>query len=100
MTTGFEIVRAFENHQKGNSGNYATDGKALTLFNNRIAEYRDGVIYFTLAGWNSNTTKKALNWLTGVHIQTKRGTLTNNGHEINSNDWYPVVPLTCEAVQG
>ena len=83
-----DLIKAFEEGKKGKSGNYASDGKALTLFNNRIAEHRQDGIYFTLAGWNTNTTKKAVNWLEGVQVHTKRGKLYNGENEISKNEWY------------
>jgi len=84
------VIRNFESGLKGSGGNYFTDGNSLFLFGNMIAEHRENGIYFTLAGWNSQTTKKALNRLSGVCVHTKKGILYNNDQEINPNDWYPV----------
>lgn len=68
-----EIARAFQNREAKTIGNSRTDGNALYLFNNKIAEYRCGELWITNAGWNSMTTKERLNGLGGVYIQQVRG---------------------------
>ncbi len=66
-----EICRAFENRQSKRSGNSETDGTSLFLHRNKIAEWRDGVLWITNAGWQSNTTRERLNGLQGVAINQK-----------------------------
>ncbi len=64
-----EIVRAFRNGEVKKIGNSYTDGNALFLFDNKIAEFRKGYLWITNAGWRSATTKERLNALPGVNIQ-------------------------------
>lgn len=44
---------------------------------------------FTLAGWNTTTTKSRLRAL-GVGVETKRGRVYYNGKEIDVSKWYEV----------
>jgi len=85
------VIRNFESGLKGSGGNYFTDGNSLFLFGNMIAKHTENGIMFSLAGWNSQTTKKALNRLSGVCVHTKKGILYNKDQEINDHDWYPVL---------
>jgi hypothetical protein len=85
-----QIVEKFENGQNAKSGNYESSNGSLYLHGNEIAKIEDNQVFFTLAGWNSLTTKRALNDLNSVHIHTVRGTLMNFDKEIDSNTWYKV----------
>ena len=68
-----EIARAFQNREAKTIGNSRTDGNSLYLFNNKIAEYREGELWITDAGWMTATTKERLNGLGGVYIRQFRG---------------------------
>lgn len=83
-----QVIQAFENKQSAKSGNYESDSNSLFLFGNEIAKHTDKGVMFTLSGWNSPTTRKALSQLTGVCLRTVKGELFNNGVKINSTDWY------------
>ena len=85
------VIQNFEAGLKGSGGNYFTDGNSLFLFGNMIAKHTENGIMFSLAGWNSQTTKKTLSRLSGVCVHTKKGILYNNDQEINDHDWYPVL---------
>jgi hypothetical protein len=61
--------------------NSRTDGKALFLFNNKIAEHRDDGLYITNAGWFSLTTKERLNGLPDVSIRQSKKKWYLNGNE-------------------
>lgn len=65
------ICGAFENQRSAKLGNTQTDGEALYLHGNKIAEWREGVLWISNAGWTSNTTKERLNGLRGVSISQK-----------------------------
>lgn len=80
---------AFENRQKCTSGNTYTDGNALYLHGNKIAEWRDGELWISNAGWSSVTTKERLNGLRGVSIYQKDYTWFLNGVEW-SGEWVQV----------
>lgn len=74
-----ETTSAFMNRNTRTLGNTMTDGNALYLHGNKIAEWRDGDLYISNAGWTSNTTKERLNGLRNVHIFQKRGQWYLNG---------------------
>lgn len=85
-----QVIDLFECKKSAKSGNYESDGKSLFLFGNEIAQHREDGIYISLAGWNSNTTKKALNYLSGVDVSSRSGNIKLNGTLINSQDWFKV----------
>lgn len=62
------IVGAFLNRQDACRDNTYTDGNALFLFGKKIAEWRDGRIWITDAGWDTATTKERLNGIPGVSV--------------------------------
>jgi len=90
-----QIVSAFLAGHARKIGNTHTDGSAIYLHGNKIAEKRFAdprppgasawVIYITTAGWNTNTTKDRLRGLPGVSIVTKRGQLFLNGVKWDGN---------------
>ena len=63
----------------------------LYLFDNLIAlkDRETNEIKFTLAGWNSVTTRERLQAI-GVQISSKQWTPYYNGKAINTNEWYQV----------
>jgi hypothetical protein len=95
-----QIVTAFEQRRALKIDNSETDGTSLWLFGNKIAEYREGGIWITNAGWSSVTTKERLNGLTGVHITQKKGEWYLNGNfwqgewtSVNENNGIVSTPL-------
>lgn len=74
-----EVCSAFMNRQRYSGGNSTTDGDALYLHGNKIAEWRDGQLWITNARWKSNVTKERLNGLNGVSVTQKSGTWFLNG---------------------
>lgn len=75
---------------KSQGGNYFTDGQGLFLFGNKIAEHREDGVYFTMAGYNSLTTKQALNHLNHVSIHSRQGVIKNFDEVIEDDKWYKV----------
>lgn len=71
-----QIVRAFLSGETRTISNSRSENGRLYLFNNLIAEYRNGSLWITNAGWSSATTKERLNALPNVRIHQRRG------------DWY------------
>ena len=93
-----EIARAFHNREAKTIGNSRTDGNALYLFNNKIAEiFNDGELWITNAGWMTATTKERLNGLNGVRINQLRGNWYLNG-ELWDGRWICVSNNEVEAV--
>jgi hypothetical protein len=76
-----QIVRAFRNGERKKIGNSRTDGRALYLHENKIAEFRNQELWITNAGWTSRTTKERLNGLPLVSIYQERGVWYLNGRE-------------------
>lgn len=64
-------------------------GVSLSLHGNRIAHKdSDGVVRFTLAGWNTLTTRSRLNNVIGVNVHNLYGSPYLNSEPINSHTWY------------
>ena len=84
------IIDSFLNHETKKEGNYSTDGTSFFLHGNPIVRHTENAIEISLCGWNSNTTKRALNDFFGVNVRTVKGKLTLNNEPINSKDWYKV----------
>lgn len=75
-----EVVSAFLASRTRTVANTRTDGSTLYLHGNAIAQRReDGVVWVTLAGWDTPTTRERLNGLPGVRVSTKRGQAYLNG---------------------
>ena len=85
-----EIVRAFENGETLSKSNTRTDGQAIYLHGNKIAEREDGELFISLAGWNTNTTRERLNGLRDVRLTTKQGQAYLNGKPITDDGWYKI----------
>ena len=64
-------------------------GVKVYLHGNCIYAVYDGVARFTLAGWNTPTTRSRLNAL-GVGVYQKNWKAMRNGQEINSREWYTI----------
>ncbi len=77
-----EIIDAWSNGREKTISNTYTDGKAIFLHGNKIAEFKSGDIYITLAGWSTATTRERLNGIPGVHVTQKRGV-----QYLNGKDW-------------
>ena len=74
------ICRAFEQGRVLKIDNSETDGQNLWLFGNKIAQFRNGEIWITDAGWSSKTTRERLNGLSGVQISQRAGSWYLNGN--------------------
>ena len=56
-----QIKEAFDAQKPRAVGNTMTDGQAVFLHGNKIIERRKYGVYFTLAGWNTPTTRERIN---------------------------------------
>lgn len=61
----------------------------LRLWGNLIAFRKYDKTYFTLAGWNTVTTRDRLEGI-GVKISTRQGIAYYKGQPISDNCWYEV----------
>ncbi len=85
------IKAAFEAGRNLTVGNTRTDGKAVYLFGNLIIlKTEAGEVLFTLAGWNTVTTRSRVNAIVGAGVYVKRGEPHRNGEPIESNKLYLV----------
>jgi hypothetical protein len=75
-----KIVDAFLRGQLKKVDNTFTDGAAIWLHRNMIAEMRENGLWISNAGWFSKTTKERLNGLPDVSICQKKGEWYLNGH--------------------
>ena len=71
-----QIAEAFYAERELKINNTYTDGQAVWLHGNKIIERRRDGIWFTLAGWNTNTTRERLNGIlrhVRIHIHYVKG---------------------------
>ena len=80
------IVDAFMLGKNLKLGNSRTLNDAIYLHNNKIAEWREGVLWISNAGWFSRTTKDRLNGLSGVYIRQENYQWYLNG-ELWDGNW-------------
>jgi hypothetical protein len=81
--TSFQIADAFLHGRAKKVGNTVTDGKAVYLFGNKIAEWREDGLWITNCGWQTPTTKDRLNAIGryvnfGVHQRKKQWYLASS----------------------
>ncbi len=80
---------AFVSKSNGSFSNTTVQGDAMYLHGNKIAEYRNGELWITNAGWATNTTKERLNGLPNVSIRQANFVWYLNGKEWNGS-WIKV----------
>ena len=96
----WDMIRALKNHEGFTQDNTAVlwdgDNYLVAVFGNTIAAGKFegyGVnptpTRFTLAGYNTSTTRSRLNAL-GIRVEQKKGIPYYNGKEISETDWIPV----------
>jgi hypothetical protein len=83
------IKKAFENGKSLKIGNTRTDGESVFLHGNEIVR-RDfsGLIFATLAGWNTPTTRERVNGITGIGFHQVGFNPCLDGQPISSTDWF------------
>lgn len=92
------IRDAFYDHKKLSITNTITDGESVWLFGNKIIERRYRDVYFTLAGWNTNTTRERLNGILDIRVYVVKGQAYVRDKNIdisipiNSKDWICISP--------
>jgi hypothetical protein len=87
-----QIKEAFDQGTSKKVGNTRTDGQTVWLHGNEIIK-RDavGLVFATLAGWNTPTTRERVNGITGLCFSQKNFTPLLNGNEVDSSEWYSVM---------
>jgi hypothetical protein len=93
-----KIVKAFLVGRPIKVGNSQSTGRAMYLFGNKIAEWREDGLWITNCGWQTVTTKERLNGI-GMYlnfwIAQRKGSWYITGNELGgetywSGDWVKV----------
>ena len=84
-----QIKRAFEEGTSKKVGNTETDGKTVWLHGNAIVKRDpDGLVRWSLAGWNTPTTRERVNGIVNAGVHQVNFEPVLNGQVINSSDWF------------
>lgn len=74
-----QVCGAFMRRESARCGNTRTDGTRLFLHGNAIAEWNNGELWVSTAGWRTATTKDRLNGLPGVRVHSQHWLWFLNG---------------------
>lgn len=84
-----QIKQAFEQGKSLKVGNTETDGKTVWLHGNAIVKRDpDGLVRWSLAGWNTPTTRERVNGIANANVCQFKFEPVLNGEEINPFDWF------------
>ena len=84
-----QIKQAFDNGQRLKVGNTKTDGKTVWLHGNAIVKRDpDGLVRWSLAGWNTSTTRERVNGIVNAGVCQVDFEPVLNGEIIDSSDWF------------
>jgi len=84
-----QIKEAFERRQSKKVGNTRTDGTTVWLHGNPIIQRQpNGMVHWTLAGWNTPTTRERLNGIVDAGVHQVNFEAMQNGVPISSQDWF------------
>jgi len=92
------IKTAFEAGKSLTIGNTRTDGQSVWLHGNKIVTRgpifgrhgggASGLVFATLAGWNTPTTRERVNGITGLDFHQVNFEARLNGEPIDPSDWF------------
>ena len=86
------VVGSFVHNKAQANGNTSTDGTALFLHGNKIAEWvTENIVRVTLAGWPTSTTRERLNGIPGVSAYQRDGQQYINGKQVDPRAWVEVI---------
>ena len=84
-----QIKKAFEEGRSLKVGNTETDGQTVWLHGNAIVKRDpDGLVRWSLAGWNTPTTRERVNGIANAGVSQVKFKPVLNGQIINSSDWF------------
>ena len=84
-----QIKKAFEQGKSLKVGNTRTDGKTVWLHGNAIVKRDpDGLVRWSLAGWNTPTTRERVNGIANAGVFQFKFEPVLNGEIIDSSDWF------------
>jgi hypothetical protein len=84
-----QIKQAFEQGKARKIDSTRTDGKTVWLHGNAIVKRdADGLVRWSLAGWNTPTTRERVNGIVNAGVYQKNFEPMLNGQVIDSSDWF------------
>ncbi len=84
-----QIKEAFEQGKSLKVGNTRTDGNTVWLHGNAIVKRDpDGLVRWSLAGWNTPTTRERVNGIANANVFQFKFEPVLNGQKINPFDWF------------
>ena len=84
-----QIKDAFEQGKPRKIQNTETDGKTVWLHGNAIVKRDpDGLVRWSLAGWNTPTTRERVNGIANAGVHQVKFEPILNGQVINPFDWF------------
>tara|TARA_A100001037_G_scaffold116072_1_gene105619 strand:+ start:1424 stop:1708 length:285 start_codon:yes stop_codon:yes gene_type:complete len=84
-----QIREAFEQGTAKKVGNTETDGQTVWLHGNEIVKrVASGLVLWSLAGWNTVTTRERVNGIVNAGVHQVKGEPVLNGQVISSRDWF------------
>jgi hypothetical protein len=83
-----QIKKAFEQGKSKKVGNTETDGTSVFLHGNEIVRRQHGLVFATLAGWNTPTTRERVNGITGMGFHQVGFVACLDGEPISESDWF------------
>lgn len=84
-----KIKEAFEQGKSLKVSNTETDGQTVWLHGNAIVKRDpDGLVRWSLAGWNTPTTRERVNGIANAGVHQVKFEPVLNGQVINSFDWF------------
>ena len=87
-----QIKKAFEQGKSKKVGNTETDGTSVFLHGNEIVRRQHGLVFATLAGWNTPTTRERVNGIANADVCQFKFEPVLNGQVIDSSDWFASPP--------
>jgi hypothetical protein len=83
------IKQAFEQGTSLKVDNTRTDGQTVWLHGNAIVKRDpDGLVRWSLAGWNTPTTRERVNGIANAGVHQVKFEPILNGQVINPFDWF------------
>ena len=84
-----QIKQAFERGEAKTVGNTTTDGNTVWLHGNAIVKRDpDGLVRWSLAGWNTPTTRERVNGIVNAGVHQVNFEAVLNGQTIDPSDWF------------
>ena len=84
-----QIKQAFKNGTSLKVGNTRTDGQTVWLHGNAIVKRDpDGLVRWSLAGWNTPTTRERVNGIANANVFQFKFEPVLNGQVIDPSDWF------------